>query len=68
MCLCVAAVSGTVIPSLTGTIIDDISTVNNAAIKTHLGLLIIASLSQAVFTGLRGWAFSIAIARMKVRA
>lgn len=67
VCLTVAAVSGTLIPSYTGQLIDDVSTGNEDAFSNTIALLLIVSAVQAIFTGLRGWCFTIAIARLKVR-
>ena len=67
VCLTVAAVSGTLIPSYTGQLIDDVSTGDESAFSNTIALLLIVSAVQAIFTGLRGWCFTIAIARLKVR-
>lgn len=67
VCLTVAAVSGTLIPSYTGQLIDDVSTGDEGAFSNTIALLLMVSAVQAIFTGLRGWCFTIAIARLKVR-
>ena len=67
LCLCVAAVAGTLIPHFTGALIDDVGASNDASFSRNMSLLLLASAVQAVFTGARGWAFTIAIARLKVR-
>ena len=54
-------------PALTGAIIDAVTNGDGAAFRASLALLLAASAASAVFTGLRGWALSIALARLKIR-
>jgi hypothetical protein len=63
--LVVAAVAGTIIPGLTGSAIDSVG--NEAQLKIVLAQLLGASALSAAFTGARGWAFTVAISRLKVR-
>ena len=61
-----AAVAGTFIPGLTGQAIDGLAGPDGAFHHTLL-LLLAATVASAVLTGLRGWCFTVAISRLKVR-
>lgn len=69
--LVLAAVAQTLVPGLIGKTIDAVSAEGDggsaSAVRTQMLLLVGASLGTAVFTGCRGWAFSIALARLRVR-
>jgi hypothetical protein len=73
--LVLAAAAQTLIPGLIGKTIDAVTAEDDgsggggaaAAVRTQMLLLVGASLGTAVFTGCRGWAFSIALARLRVR-
>ena len=64
--LLIAAVAGTFVPGLTGSAIDALSGRGAAFNSVLLQLLGVTALG-AVFTGLRGWCFTVAISRLKVR-
>lgn len=64
--LVLAALSGIFVPGLTGSAIDALSGSAND-FDFILGLLVGLSLVSAIFTGIRGWFFTIAISRLKVR-
>ena len=66
LCLVVAAVAGTFVPGLTGAAIDGLAGPKQAFYHT-LYLLLGATLLSAVLTGARGWCFTVAISRLKVR-
>jgi len=65
--LIVASVMGTFVPGLTGTAIDTLGGSDNSQFHHTLVLLLGATLGSALFTGLRGWCFTVAISRLKVR-
>ena len=65
--LCVAAVASTVLPHYTGALIDDVIAEDSVAFSRDMQLLLSFSIIVGIFTGLRGWSFMIAIARLKVR-
>jgi len=67
--LVAAAVGQTLIPGFVGGTIDAVSVEGDggAALRGQLLRLLLASLATAVFTGVRGWLFTLALARLKVR-
>ena len=66
--LVAAAVAGTFVPGLTGRAIDGLAAGRDpGAFHTTLLLLMGTTLLSAVLTGMRGWAFTVAISRLKVR-
>lgn len=64
--LVVASVTGIFVPGLTGSAIDALSG-RTANFDVVLGELVALSFLSAVFTGFRGWCFTVAISRLKVR-
>ncbi len=66
-CLSIAAVAGTFIPHFTGACIDAITAGDKAGFRTIILQLLGMSILQAIFTGGRGWCFTIALARLKCR-
>ena len=69
--LAIAAGATTVIPGLIGQIVDGISSPDGGgmtpAVRRTMLELLGASIAAAVFAGLRGYAFTLALARLKVR-
>lgn len=65
--LVIAATAGTFIPGFTGSIVDAVVAKDQNSFRYYIALLLIASAAQAIFTGIRGWYFTIAIARLKIR-
>jgi ABC-type multidrug transport system fused ATPase/permease subunit len=66
VCLVVAAVAGTFTPGLTGAAIDALSGRSGDFDRVLLKLIGVSALG-AVFTGVRGWCFTVTISRLKVR-
>ena len=70
VCFVLAAAISTTLPGLIGRIIDaiDQDDANGKAARTELLLQLVGvTIGAALFTGLRSWAFTIALARLQIR-
>ena len=69
VCLVLAAAGSTISPGLIGRVIDAVGAgdANGAAVRSELLQLVGVTVGAALFTGLRGWAFTIALARLRIR-
>ena len=66
-CLTIAAIASTILPQLVGNTIDAAIDNDEDSFNTMVTWLVIVSLVTAIFSGLRGLCFNIALARLRCR-